>query len=56
MSDRGEFASTRYRFRSEMKFESPESRCKSVESLKLPQVMEEKKEEDDQKIGRSKLS
>ena len=39
MSDRGEFVGTRSRVRSERKFEPASPRCRSVESLKLPQVV-----------------
>jgi hypothetical protein len=56
MNDRGEFADSRSRMRSERKYRHTAPRARSVESLKLPQVMEEKKEEDDQKLARSKLS
>lgn len=56
ISDRGEFVGTRSRLHSERKYNPTSPRCKSVESLKLPQVMEEKKEEDEQKLARSKLS
>jgi hypothetical protein len=57
MSDHGEFLASRSRIRSEQKFFQHSPRCKSVESLKLPQVMEEKKEEDElHKLGLSKLS
>ena len=55
MSDRGEFVGTRSRVRSERKCEPASPRCKSVESLRLPQVVEEKKEEEEQRLGRSKL-
>jgi hypothetical protein len=44
INDRGEFLATRSRIKSERKFDRHSPRCKSVESLKLPQVMEEKKE------------
>lgn len=56
MSDRGEFVGTRSRMRSERKHEPASPRCKSVESLRLPQVVEEKKEEEEQRVGRFKLS
>ena len=46
MSDRGEFMAGRSRIKSERKGNRPSSLSKSVESLKLPQVMEEKKEEE----------
>lgn len=56
MNDRGEFVGTRSRMKSERKYRQTVPRCKSVESLRLPQVVEEKKEEEDQKVGRSKLA
>ena len=56
MNDRGEFVGTRSRMKSERKYRQAAPRCKSVESLRLPQVVEEKKEEEDQKVGRSKLA
>lgn len=56
MNDRGEFVGTRSRMKSERKYRQAVPRCKSVESLRLPQVVEEKKEEEDQKVGRSKLA
>jgi hypothetical protein len=47
IADRGEFLSKRSRIKSEVQFRYRE-KCKSVESLKcLPQVEEEKKEEDE---------
>ena len=56
MSDHGEFLATRSRIRSEHKGRGRSPRCRSVESWKLPQVMEEKKEDDDlRRVGRSKL-
>lgn len=39
MSDHGEFVGTRSRMRSERKYEPTSPRCKSVESLRLPQVV-----------------
>jgi hypothetical protein len=39
ISDNGEFSASRSRIRSERNFEASSPRCKSVESLKLPQVM-----------------
>ena len=56
MSDHGEFLATRNRIHSEFNGRGRPARCRSVESLKLPQVMEEKKEDDDQRrLERSKL-
>ena len=56
MSDRGEFLATRSRILSERKGRGRSPRCRSVESLRLPQVMEEKKEDDElYRLGRSKL-
>lgn len=56
MNDRGEFAASRSRMRSERKYRQATPRSRSVESLKLPQVVEEKREEEDQKVARSKLA
>ena len=57
MSDRGEFYDSRSRIKSERKARRGYSREKSVESLKLPQVMEEKKEEDElQRLERARFS
>lgn len=55
MSDHGEFAS-RGRSKSDVQSRSSENRCRSVESFRLPQVEEEKREDDEQRLARSKLS
>lgn len=57
-SDRGEFTDTRKsRIHSERKSDYSHERCRSVSSLKLPQVLEEKREDDElRRRGLSKLA